>query len=267
MIRKLIEADRVPVLEYLYQDVNFNIFPIGDIEAFGFDNLVQVIYGEFDEEGHYLSIFLRYRDNGIYYSHNNHFNVEWLKIFDIERFNNFSGKTELTNLIKPYLKEFTSHQMYFCRANHLNYDGLIDESEIRNLRTEDDCSKLFDLLVNIEEFQIGRQGKEEFIKNKMDSENKMGITLFIKQEDKVVSTVAATAETTKNAMIVGVATDKDYRHKGYATKLLISLMNRYINQKKKELCLFYDNPEAGKIYLRLGFEYIGTWSLYRRQKD
>ena len=27
----------------------------------------------------------------------------------------------------------------------------------------------------------------------------------------------------------------------------------------KELCLFYDNPDAGTIYKKLGFEDIGFW--------
>ena len=31
----------------------------------------------------------------------------------------------------------------------------------------------------------------------------------------------------------------------------------------KLLCLFYDNPEAGRIYKRLGFTDIGMWTMYR----
>lgn len=30
----------------------------------------------------------------------------------------------------------------------------------------------------------------------------------------------------------------------------------------KMLCLFYDNPEAGSIYKRLGFEDIGKWMMH-----
>ncbi len=266
MIRLLKESDRGSVLEYLYQDLNYNIFPIGDIETFGFSNPIQVIYGEFDNTGHYLSIFLRYRDNGIYYSHNNYFNKEWLKIFDQERFNFFSGKSDLTDLVKPYLPSFTTHRMYFCRANKLNHNGTIDKEGIKELSTKEECSKLYDLLIQIEEFGMVRQSKEEFKKNKLESATKMGKTLYIEEDNKIVSTVATTAETTKNAMVVAVATDKEYRNKGYASKLMLALMNDYINNKNKELCLFYDNPSAGKIYLRLGFEYIGMWDVFKRKK-
>lgn len=92
----------------------------------------------------------------------------------------------------------------------------------------------------------------------------MGITLYIEDEDKIVSTVATTAETTKNAMVVAVATHPKHRHKGYASQLMKRLMTIYLHDKQKTLCLFYNNPEAGKIYYRLGFETIGTWDMYQR---
>lgn len=44
MIRKLVETDRLEVLEYLYLSPSLNIFIIGDIEAFGFkDNEMWVM--------------------------------------------------------------------------------------------------------------------------------------------------------------------------------------------------------------------------------
>ncbi|MBZ9687115.1 hypothetical protein G9F72_012350 [Clostridium estertheticum] len=33
------------------------------------------------------------------------------------------------------------------------------------------------------------------------------------------------------------------------------------------LCLFYDNPSAGKIYKSLGFEEIGFWSLWKGKES
>ncbi|XFA99637.1 GNAT family N-acetyltransferase [Candidatus Izemoplasma sp. B36] len=264
MIRKLTEQDRDFVLEYLYKDLNYNIFPIGDIETYGFNNPIQVIYGEFDNNDNYLSIFLRYRNNGIYYSHKKRFNKEFLEIFKKEKFDFFSGKSELTDLIKPYLKNFNPQREYFCKADKINYSKEINDSFIKELRNEEDCGRLYDLLFQVKEFQIFRQTKESFVKGKMAS-LKMGKTLYIEEDNKIVASVAVTAETTINAMVVAVATDPDYRNRGYATSLLVKLMKIYIEEKKKELCLFYDNPKAGKIYLRLGFKNIGTWDLYRRK--
>lgn len=261
MIRLLKEEDRVDVLKYLYQDVNFNIFPIGDIETFGFDTDFQRIYGEFDEQNNYVSIFLRYRENAVYYSHKTYFNPELKTIFESDTFEYFSCKTELLDLIQPYLPKGTRKQMYFCRAKELKFDLSYDESRIKKIETREQCEKLYDLLKQIKEFGIYKKSKEIFIENKFNS-LQMGTALYIEEDNKFVSTLATTADTTKNAMVVAVATDKEYRKKGYATFLLLSLMKLYIKELNKELCLFYDNPEAGKLYLKLGFEYIGTWDMY-----
>ena len=80
MIRLLTEKDSNNVLNYLYKEQNFNIFPIGDIEAFGFEQIFQKVYAEFDQENNYQSILLIYRENLIYYSHEQKFNKEYLQI-------------------------------------------------------------------------------------------------------------------------------------------------------------------------------------------
>jgi predicted GNAT family acetyltransferase len=108
--------------------------------------------------------------------------------------------------------------------------------------------------------------RDDYIEGKLNS-IQMGTTLYIEENDQIISTVATTAETTKNAMVVSVATAPTHRHQGLASALLLELMDIYINTKKKSLCLFYDNPEAGKIYLKLGFQTIGKWSMYFSQKD
>lgn len=63
-------------------------------------------------------------------------------------------------------------------------------------------------------------------------------------------------------MIVGVATHPAHRRKGLATQLLIRLCEDLLSEGKTP-CLFYDNPEAGSIYRRLGFTDVGTWVMYR----
>ena len=264
MIRLLKEEDRDSVLEYLYKDLSYNIFPIGDIETFGFSTDFQRVYAEFDKKGRYLSILLRYRENAIYYSDQVRFNSDYLVIMENDKFDYISGKSELMDLIAPYLNDFTRKKTYFCEAKSFDSNINYDFTQIKELKTEADCSKLYDLLFQIKEFGYQKKKKEEFIKNKLES-LKMGTNLFIEENNIVVSSVATTAETTKNAMVVAVATDKDYRKRGHATNLMQYLMDLYINVKKKSLCLFYNNSEAGKIYLRLGFKYIGNWDMFERK--
>jgi len=263
MIRLLTEKDQKSVLEYLYHDLSFNIFPIGDIETFGFSQNFQKVYGEFDDFDNYLSVFLKYRENGIYYSHLDRFNPEYLEIFQDDPFDFMSGKTEIMAMVRPFLEEFDHKQMYFCRAKQAIAKDY-DNSEIKIASTKEEFERLYDLLAGIQEFTISRKEKESYVESRMSSQS-MGVVLYIEEGEKIVATVATTAETTKNAMVVAVATELGYRKKGYASRLMLALMDLYINDKGKELCLFYDNPEAGKIYLRLGFENIGLWDMYVRK--
>lgn len=262
MIRLLNKKDEKILLEYLYQEPSFNIFPIGDVEHFGFDQDFQRIYGEFDEDHILKSILLRYRESAIYYAHEHRFNDAYLKIFNEDPFEIFSGKYELLELIEPYLTFAKKQVTFFCKASTLDtYNE--DEADVKIATQEEDYKKLYDLLLHIEEFQFLKKDKEKFVKEKMVSKQ-MGTTLVVENQGKVISTVAATAETTKSAMVVAVATHPKYRGQGYATKLMKALMKIYIEEKNKELCLFYDNPEAGKIYLSLGFKPMGKWTMFRK---
>ncbi len=54
--------------------------------------------------------------------------------------------------------------------------------------------------------------------------------------------------------------EKDYRGKGFMHKCLIKLCIEVMSEGKT-LCLFYDNPAAGRIYHKVGFETIEKWMM------
>jgi uncharacterized protein len=261
MIRKLTKEDQKMVLEYLYQDVSYNIFLIGDIEAFGMETDFQRVYGEFDAKEKLLSVFLRYKENAVYASDQIRFNPEYQHIFKKDPFEFMSGKAELMQLIEPYLDGYTKKDTYFCKATNLEIP-FKSNLDIKKLESIEDLGRLFDLLMTIEEFSYSKMTRKDYVASHRDS-LKMGITYFIEEDGQIVASVATTAETSKNAMVVGVATLKGYRHKGYASALIHKLMHTYLIEKKKELCLFYNNPEAGKIYMQLGFKPIGKWTMFQ----
>lgn len=259
MIRLLKEEDKTPLLNYLYQECEFNIFPIGDIEAFGFNEPFQTVYGEFDQEGNYISILLFYRENVIYYTHLESFNDEYLKILDKHEFHFMGGKESLLELIYPHLKNFTKKSMHFCSINTL--EKRVDTRQsILELSSEKDFEDLYELLVEIEEFGVKKQSKNTFVSNKLKG-LEMSKTVGIYKDNILVASAATTAETTKSAMVVGVASKEGYRNKGYASDLVIYLANHFILDKQKSLSLFYDNPKAGSIYHKIGFIDIGKWMM------
>ncbi len=257
MIRKLTEKDRLEVLDYLYQSPSLNIFIIGDIEAFGFETDFQTIYAEFNELKDYLSVLLFYRENVVYYSHIDHFNLEWLNILKVNKHKYFSGRMALIDLVYPHLTDFNYKEMFFAEAKNIDLIPSQNEHNIKKMISRKDAEKVYDLLCSIEEFGVKAQDKEYFIDGKLKALN-MGDTYYLEEDEITISTVAATAETTKNAMVIGVATLPLARNRGLASDLMIHLLNEY-TKKNKYLCLFYDNPKAGAIYKRLGFKDTEKW--------
>ena len=212
MIRRLYEEDRSKLLAYLYQEMSYNIFIIGDVESIGFDKEWQTLYGEFDDKGEYLSVLLFYRNNSVYYSHNEVFNVDFLELIYKEGPSYISGKEVLMNLIFPYLDGYKSQLEHFARATKIETNKSFNY-ETKLLTTKEDFSLLYDLLYTVKEFGIFKETREHFIEGKLNS-LEMSTVLGIIRDGIIVSTAATTAETTKNSMIVGVATHADYRKKG-----------------------------------------------------
>ena len=220
-------------------------------------------YGEFDDENNYISVLLFYRDNVVFYSHIDQFNTEWLMILNQHKYHYFSGRKTLMDLINPHLDNFEYKKMYFSEAKKLITDTLKNNLLIKKLQTREDAGLIYDLLQNITEFGISNQTKEYFIEGKMKSID-MGVTYFIEEGGIAISTVATTAETTINAIIIGVATCVTARRRGLASILMAHLMKEYF-AKGKYLCLFYDNPEAGTIYKRLGFVDTEMWVMLNKR--
>ena len=68
MIRPLREQDREQLMQYIQVEPSLNIFIIGDVEKFGFDESFQELWGDFDAEGYFQGVLLRYRNNFVIYS-------------------------------------------------------------------------------------------------------------------------------------------------------------------------------------------------------
>lgn len=262
MIQKLTKEHEQEVLKYLYQEPAINIFLIGDIENFGFDVDFQDVWAEY-QDTEIQNVLLRYKENVIYYSHLDFFNQSFLPIIKQINPQFISAKGSLMRHIKPFFDSFKEKPMYFCEA--VSAPQKIQDERVIDLYSPEQARKVFQLLHNIEEFDsMKTQTEEEFVLSKLQS-IKHSKCYYIEEDNKCVSTVSTVADTTVSAMVVAVATDPNYRKKGFASLLMNKLLDEYINNRNKSLCLFYDNPEAGKIYHRLGFKDIDKWVMLVRK--
>ncbi|HEY3365369.1 MAG TPA: GNAT family N-acetyltransferase [Symbiobacteriaceae bacterium] len=91
----------------------------------------------------------------------------------------------------------------------------------------------------------------------------MLLTLWVVEADGVVVTAGnMSGETEQAGMIGAVFTPPVHRRKGYATTL-VHAMSAALLERGKRPCLFYWNPDAGRIYLRLGYRPLGPWWVFK----
>lgn len=79
---------------------------------------------------------------------------------------------------------------------------------------------------------------------------------------RIVCAAYVSARTNLAAMIGGVFTPERDRGRGYASSL-VHAMSTALRAQGLQPCLFYHNPDAGRIYLRLGYREIGGWRMVR----
>lgn len=242
-------------MEYLSAEPAVNLFLLGDIELFGFDKDFQEVWGSFDEQGVMDGVLLRYNDNFIPYFKEDDFDDEEFRQI-IQKYDGntmISGAERIIKNFADLLPDSKYKSMYFCELT----DGtkLKETDEDIKIATKQDAGRIEELMASIEEFERPSTKKE--IEDRI--ENKSGRIYFIEDGDgKMLSVAQTTAENSQSAMVVGVATAKGYRNRGFMSACLSKLC-RDVLSEGKTLCLFYDNPRAGSVYLGMGFETIDNW--------
>ncbi|UFT98978.1 GNAT family N-acetyltransferase [Radiobacillus kanasensis] len=257
MIRQLTAQDDVQCQQLIKKYPAENLFIIGDIEAFGYDQPFQTLWGDFEEDGSLRAVLLRYEKNFIPFAEGT-FDAEGFAhiINEAEAGVHVSGLKQVTDQVTPYIQKpitFT-REMYYAKCS--------DKKKLPDLPTErvklagtEDLIGWRNLMTAIPEFVNSDINLES---KKRNIEKGVSRIFFIEEDGEMVSTAATEAENSLSAMIVAVGTVEKAKRKGYATICLTKLCTDLLDEGK-ELCLFYDNPEAGAIYKRIGFEDIGTW--------
>lgn len=260
MIRRLNENDLEVCFKLLKTMPAENLFIIGDIEAYGFDQEFQKVWGEFNESGELVAVLLKFEENYIPFAAESFNAMGFAEIMSNDPdFKMMSGLKEFTEQIEPFLKKELKRkrQSYYAKCTKL--DGNINNIDLKSVQKalSKDAEALVELINSIPEFEstLTVERKHRELKDGTSR------SFFILEDGKMVSTASTAAENSMSAMVVAVATLENYKKKGNATKCMLKLCNELLLEGK-DLCLFYDNPEAGAIYKKIGFKDIGFWMMY-----
>lgn len=259
IFRRLKEEDNQAVMEYLMQEPEFNLFIIGDIENFGYNTDFQTIWGIVDNGNRVQGILLKYYSSFIPYAYDREILKRFAPLISLGA-RVVSGKQEIIDIIKPYLTKniIEEKKDYFARLRELNRSIPLDKGLKIKRAGVKDVDRLLELRNQIAEFGSLPLNRESVIKKLKTGSGR--VYYLEDNTGRMVSSAATSAENSLSAMIVGVATLPEYRKRGLATNCVYRICEDLLAEKKIP-CLFYDNPEAGKIYRRIGFEEIGNWSI------
>ncbi len=264
MFRKLREADRTRVLECLSREPAFNVFPIGDIENFGFEADFQDVWGDETAGGTFDAVLLRYFRNHVLYAASPGFDREGAAgiLAGAPRDAMLSGKE---GLVIEIAKRTGFDEVRGQYLLELKPDARIGPGPDPAVEwaTPEDCDDVIALHGEIEEFGPFRLATEGI---RHDIETGTGRTAVMRVGGRAVSSASSAAENSKSAMLIGVCTSKGHRGLGLATRC-ISALCRALLSEGKTACLFYHNPDAGRIYKRLGFRDAGRWAMATRSAD
>ncbi|HEB4953668.1 TPA: GNAT family N-acetyltransferase [Bacillus cereus] len=261
MMRKLTKKDHEQVFAYLKEEAALNLFIIGDIEAFGYDTDFQELWGVFKENGTLKSILLRFHDSFIPYSKEDFVTTDYEALLSAYKPLKLSGKSTIVERFETAsnIQLGTKNEMYFCEC--LNDNNLPDTPihETIKLASLDDIERIMQLRSSITEFRTAHES-EKILRQSIETNT--GRTYYIEKDGGIIASASTSAENSLSAMVVGVCTHPNYRGNGFAS-LLLQKMIQDFTKEGRTLCLFYNNPAAGRIYKRLGFKDIGMWTMYR----
>lgn len=259
------KEDEEDLFQYLGKDNPWTVFFYGDYCNFGIESKVAKFY--IARTGGKISfVFLFFRNTLVsFYSQDENYPLEAAKAFlSGKKVSVLSGKESLVSRLLPI---FPGKNLKSCYLAVLTSAPKIDrvlppDMVLRELETKEDFQNLESLIDSIEEFAASsKAAKKPFSQYMAEKKGGCHFLGVFSKEGKLLATASSSADNDVSAMVVSVCTAKGYRGQGLATFAIRKLAEIEFASKKKYLTLFYDNPEAGKIYRKAGFSEIGKYAM------
>jgi uncharacterized protein len=253
---KCTNDDKLNLFDYLKERPAENCFFIGDVENF---DLNEPFLELWRPEKELNSLLMRYYK---------FFSISAIDDVHLEEMANIikcHSDCILVNGLEYYIDkiqkfiEFKKVKVFFLADLRKETFRKINSTLSCQKAKIEDIDELFDFQKGIKEFELDEESRENFGK---EIRTNTGKTYFIKEQGKIVSSATITAENSLNGMIIGVATAEEYRGRGYAQASVSRICEEMITENKR-VVLFYNNPDAGKLYKKIGFVDVEKWAMGR----
>ena len=258
MINKVQKHEQEVVLDILRQDPSRSMFIYGDILQNGWETDYQEVWIDRSSKG-IDAIYLRYHNYLVIYAIRPVEDVDALKAFihnlPIHFISGCKKHLEWLDLI--HLDAFKYREMFFCECKKL-LNPVMNEHVIQ--AEPKHAKAIAEAIIQISEFAQGTSLEERIDRITERLTTGKGRASLILDKDTVIAHASTSVETDHSVMVGAVLTLPMYRNQGLASQV-VSTLTKHCLDDGKIPCLFYDNPKAGSIYHRLGYQTFDLWML------
>lgn len=263
MIYKCADTHKDLILDFLEMDQLTNLFVIADIERFGFDSLDQDVWAYTNEIDEIEGILLRYKDIAIPVHGEDFSGLDtFLPLLQsLNEIKVISGGKEAVNQYVDHFPDLDRSDTIISVC-----EELLEYPQSMNRVEELDKSGIPAYFAWQKECFEMVSESELVLSELLDNQDVM-IKIIKNEKNEIISSGRLSAESSTAAMITRIGTIKSEESNGYATTITAAL-TQYCLGKNKKACLFYNNPAAGSVYHRIGYQDTTKhWVMLKPKKE
>ncbi len=251
---RLLGTEDLPLLQcVLERDPYYNLFMLGDLEIMGIDHPDLFYWGQL-VGSELVGVAMRYKRNWHFYDGGGADLWAFAKAVDAyPEDSTINGRASLVTSIVERLE-----QCAIVSDHHSTYCALPRDAVLPPSRHAIRRATASDVPALVAHYDTAGEMRRDAGSIRMCVDHNRVFLAEI--EGQIVSAVLTNVETNTMAMVGGVFTPVPLRNRGYASAAMTALCASLLEDGRQP-CLFYDDPAAGTIYRRLGFEEIGPWRM------
>lgn len=268
MFREAQEADKAKIVAFAGKEPELNLFLLGDLEFYGFGHDFLKVWVEEDGAGNLRTVLLKFHGNMLLCGEDAGDDPKTLLELVAANGGVFlSCAGTVFPFLKPSLPEEADvRPMKMARMKTFRDPGIPLESA--SLALPEDAGDILREMWQIEEFRPLLTGTPEQRIPRTESMIRSGFEAhyLIRKDGALAAHANTSVASSRAAMIGGVFTPVQFRGRGLATAVVARLCKDLLDSGKTPV-LFFENPEAARIYHRLGFEDFADWFIVRLKAD
>ena len=263
MIRLLSEVDRAATVTLLNTAPYFNLYMLGNLEKLGFDRDFCEFWGDFDSVGTLRGVINRYMAGWSIWGNAG---ADWPGLGTVLDNHPMTGERLQDNpggvaSFVPYLRRYIGAQEHIeelMEMQHADFQPMAAPAGVTIRRgSMTDHSALVQLYADAGGMARTAASVERPLKD---------TRLWLAEADgEILSAALTNAEIANAAMIGGVYTPPSQRGRGLSQAVCSALCADLLAVGKQPV-LYWDNPAAGRVYRKLGFQARGQWRAVWLQK-